>query len=1301
MNVRVRRSAALLALLAAPLGACSLILDPEECTSDDECAPGVCKEGICIGDIPLTTPDAGRVDGDVTSDAGPVDDMGQGGGDAEVDGALPPDGSPGDADVPADMGRPDAHVPQGPRCAITSPLAENRLTNIVSEGVTVTVTDADTPNDALSVRLNGMPLTLEADGTATYIANLAEGDNPFVLEVEDDQGHRCSDRITIVADRTGPTVTRENPPVDDLLTNEEVATVRACVDDAHGIGMIRARVRDLQVDEDRIREDGRCLMPCAGECIEFDVALAAGANPILLQAFDTLGNASAEDAFVLRFDGTAPEITIDTPADDTAVALRSIPLSGAVTEPGGNPMDVLVRATVTGPRPGDRRVEDAHPDAEGRYAFAALAVFPGANSIQVCAVDVATNQDCETIRVFVETEPPCANIETPQNGAILAAGQIEVCGRACPTTTSVRLEVAGNPTVAELQPGGAWCGTVNLPNSAEYTIRAIATSRAGQTASSQISVVVDSTDPVVVVDSPVNGACVGGQSVTVSGRATDFESRVDTVSVDPGGIVAALRNGNFSAEVPVGEGANRRLTVTARNVANRTGSAAVTITVDRTPPTIELDFAEGAFVAADEAGRVSLGGRLIDSGCGVAGNALVVDNQPVLVGDGGAFTVRSAIGAGPHDLNFLARDAVGNVANLRRRVVVDAAAPTVEVVAPGAGAATIAPEIEVRARVVDADSGVAEVRIGGVVARLEAQPDGSTLAIARVPLEEGDNQISVQATDRVGLVGRVFANVLRDLDEPAVVILSPEAGEAVESTLFVTGTADDGAGGSGIASVNVNGVAAHIAPDGRTWTATGVPLVAGQNRVTVFALDRAGNESIATEVEVRVLDFAATDAERLGLETATHIAWIGSADLDADGRRDLVALSGDEAGVSAVYLQQADGTFIGRPAEVSGLPEDVSVRAAGLGDFNNDGHADLAIGTDDHVELRLGRGNGNFELSGAPGAPEGLIVQDLVVGDVDRNGHLDLLVLAGIDSTLLYGDGAGGFASDPAEERGLEVARTATGALLLDLSADRLQDAVLVSDTTATAYTSDREGNFAAVAEGSGFASAGAARVLPIDADRDGDLDVFAAGANPRFYLADPVARTWTVEARGLAPAEAAPFAAIADFDADALDDVMLGGAAGLEYWRGGEAGFTRRENAASGLPVLVPTAQPHVSDVDGDGDFDLLVPTEDGLQLVRSNRSVTAQGFRIVRLDIRRARRGQAGPNDSVGVWIAANLDANAGADRALVASIFGPTIVTMGVAQAADFVVHYIDKGLAGGDRRNLDGVQPGAIEEVFGPE
>jgi uncharacterized protein (TIGR03437 family) len=161
------------------------------------------------------------------------------------------------------------------------------------------------------------------------------------------------------------------------------------------------------------------------------------------------------------------------------------------------------------------------------------------------------------------------------------------------------------------------------------------------------------------------------------------------------------------------------------------------------------------------------------------------------------------------------------------------------------------------------------------------------------------------------------------------------------------------------------------------------------------------------------------------------------------------------------------------------------------GDFNGDGHQDLAI-TSDALTVLLGDGSGGFAL--APGGPI-LVTGDVTSGDFNGDGRMDLAVLCGCGKTahILLGDGTGGFAetTDPRDD-GFEFRY---GIATTDLDGDGNLDLMFRNSTGIVIWRGRGDGTF--LPRELYPLPAGYAGISPRigDFNRDGRPDVAIAGS--------------------------------------------------------------------------------------------------------------------------------------------------------------------------------------------------------------
>ena len=768
-----------------------------------------------------------------------------------------------------------------------SDLTLSGQTQGVEAGQTVVVKFADQTFTAQVQQDGSWSLTVPASAMDTLIDGRAQ----VSVSVTNINGNTADASRVVTVDTLPPAITLDNLTADNIINAAEAQQdlVLSGSSTAES-GQTVTVTLNGKTYQTTVQTDGtwQLSVPAA------DVgALADGIVTVTASVSDVAGNTSSADRVGL-VDATVPQVTIN----DFVTATNTInQLAHSQAQ--------ILSGSVTGAAAGDRVTITINNvdyttvvDAAGNWSLGLPAsvvqgLADGTWTIDVSVTDRSGNTGSSSLDVVVNTVTPVIGINTLAADDVINAtekGQdLQLSGTSNqPEGTRITVTLNGIDYTAIADASGNWsvivpATAVGALGEAHYTVTANVTDSVGNSASASHDVLVDSSLPVVTIntlagDNIVNAAEVAaGQTLT--GKVT-HAAPGDTVTIILGGqTYTATVQDDLTWSLPLSEGqltalGNGDLTLSASvtNAHGNTGSSSLDFTIDAQLPGLRIDTVAGD----DVINIIEHGQNLIVSGSStdlVAGSTVTVTINgsnyfATVLADG---TWKAAIPAadvsqwaeGALDIKASAQDTSGNPVTIGTVVDVDLAPVAITI-------SSVTDD-----NVLNAAEKGQDLLLSGTTSNVEA---GQTVTITfagktwtttvdangdwtyTVPaadlsgLKDGDASVQVNVTNANGNAASSAQEFSVDTTAPTVsintisndnMLNAAEAGQ----DLTLSGSTTAEAGQTVTVSFNGKQYTAQVQADG-SWTLN-VPaadlagISDGNATVTASVSDKAGNPTSA------------------------------------------------------------------------------------------------------------------------------------------------------------------------------------------------------------------------------------------------------------------------------------------------------------------------------------------------------------------------------------------------------------------------------------------------------------------------
>nr|WP_172513004.1 Ig-like domain-containing protein [Enterobacter roggenkampii] len=757
----------------------------------------------------------------------------------------------------------------------------------VEAGQTVVVKFADQTFTAQVQQDGSWSLTVPASAMETLIDGRAQ----VSVSVTNVNGNSADASRVVTVDTLPPAITLDNLTSDNIINAAEAQQDLALSGTSTAEpGQTVTVTLNGKTYQTTVQTDGtwQLIVPAA------DVgALNDGIVTVTATVSDVAGNSSSAHRVGL-VDATVPQVTINDFVTDTntvnqlAHAQAQI-LSGSVT--GAAAGDLV---TITINSVDYTTVVDAAGNwSLGLPASVVQGLTDGTWTIDVSVTDRSGNTGSSSLDVVVNTVTPVISINTLAADDVINAAEkgeaLQISGTSNqPEGTPITVTLNGFHYTATADASGNWSLTVPAANvsalgEANYTVTANVTDSVGNSASATHDVLVDSSLPVVTIntlagDNIVNAAEVAAGQ-TLSGKVTNAAAG-DTVTITLGGqTFTATVQDDLTWSLPLTQSqltalGNGDLTVSASvtNAHGNTGSSSLDFTIDAQLPGLRIDTVAGDDVinVIEHAQNLIVSGTSTDLAAGSAVTVTINGKaySATVLADG---SWQAAVPAadvsqwadGSLDIKASAQDASGNPVAIGTVVDVDLAPVAITI-------SSVTDD-----NVLNAAEKGQDLVLSGTSSHVEA---GQTVTITfagktytttvdangdwtwTVPaadlsgLKDGDASVQVSVTNVNGNAASSAQAFSVDTTAPTVTIntISGDnmlnAAEAAQD-LTLSGTSTAEAGQTVTVTFNGNQYTAQVQADG-SWTLD-VPaadlagITDGGAAVTATVSDKAGNPASA------------------------------------------------------------------------------------------------------------------------------------------------------------------------------------------------------------------------------------------------------------------------------------------------------------------------------------------------------------------------------------------------------------------------------------------------------------------------
>ena len=499
--------------------------------------------------------------------------------------------------------------------------------------------------------------SVSVDGTWTHYSNttfsatisgLTDGVHTIIVVSNDEATNNDTASVTFIVDMTTPGIDITSPSAGSFGGNN-VTVTWLVEEDVSGIASVW------------IRFDNDAFIEVTGIASYTISSLSEGAHTITIKVVDNLGN-TGSSSITYHVDLTSPTISITSPTEGVNLGPMTTISWEANDDNSIAGFSVMVDQRTLG------------EVSSGSSSITVRNLGSGEHTIYVRVIDVAGNMAQDSVSFFVDGDAPSLKILSPSRGSYYNTSSVKV------SWTGSDIGVGMDYYVIYIDGGNQ---TITTSTSISFmladgvhTIYLRAYDRVGNYNDADVSVIVDTVAPTIMISSPSDGSYNNTGSMKATWFSTDITSMIAYHEVNLDGTWTILSNGTQEQMFDdLSEGVHTVM-IRAFDHAGNYYQVSATFIVDLTDPTVNIHSPFNG--SLDNTGVVTIGWEGADTQ-GVAYYVLNLDGRGLVRIEPGANNYSlNDLADGYHTVLIAAVDLAWNTASSTTNFTVDKTSPKAE-----------------------------------------------------------------------------------------------------------------------------------------------------------------------------------------------------------------------------------------------------------------------------------------------------------------------------------------------------------------------------------------------------------------------------------------------------------------------------------------------------------------------------------------------------------------------------------------------------------------------------------------------